>query len=701
MPKRYAELTLDDIATFPPPGAAVPQSVTFLPGGTAVAYLLPREGTTTLDLWRQDLGTIEAELLAAAPGEADASYSLDEQLRRERMRQAWGGITNYQVAGETLLVPHAGRLWHAPLGAELRPLDGADGAIDPRLFPDGRRVAFVLAGELHVADLAGGSILRLTEGSAPGLTHGLAEYAAQEELGRGEGFWVHPDGQVVAFTEVDERHVPLFPITHQAADPVWVEEHRYPFVGQENARVRLGTVSATGGAPTWYEVRGEYLARVVWTKDGDLCALWLDRLQRTAEWVRYHTGDPAAHPIFSETVDPWYNLGDDTTFLAAGEILLSSERSGVRRLYLRSPDGSERCLLEGSGSMTRLLALDEEGRRAFVLGWDEDPTERHIFEVSLGGGQLRRLTHAAGWHQAIFSPDCRLFIDVFSSPDHPPTTLLCRVDDPSETVLHSPQGQGAEDLGLRPPEFITVKAEDGTLLHGAVYSPPTPAEGPLPLIVAVYGGPHAQRVTRAWDLTCDLEAQYLARSGYLVLRLDGRGSYGRGLAFEAALRHRFGTIELDDQVAGVRALVAQGRVLADRVGIYGWSYGGYMTLRALLMRPDIFRAGVAGAPVTDFRWYDTAYTERYMGLPEENGAGYDAAALPALADRLDGKLMIIHGLVDENVHFRHSARMITALVAAGKNFETMLLPESRHMVRGFVWKRKVAAMRLRFLCDNV
>lgn len=249
MPKRYAELTLDDIAAFPAPGAAVPQSVTFLPGGSAVAYLLARDGTTTLDLWRHNMGTPEPELLATAPGEGEA-YSLEEQLRRERLRQAWGGITGYQVAGDTLLVPHAGRLWHAPLGEKLRPLAGADGALDPRLFPDGHRAAFVLEGELHVADLTDGGITRLTEGGEPGLTHGVAEYAAQEELGRGEGFWIHPEGHTLAFAEVDERHVPIYPIAHQAADPVWVEEHRYPFVGRENAHVRLGTVPAAGGAPT-------------------------------------------------------------------------------------------------------------------------------------------------------------------------------------------------------------------------------------------------------------------------------------------------------------------------------------------------------------------------------------------------------------------------------------------------------------------
>ncbi|MDA8346719.1 MAG: DPP IV N-terminal domain-containing protein [Thermaerobacter sp.] len=697
---RYSQLTLDQIATFPPPGTAGPQSLQFLEDAGAVAYLLPREESTTLDLWLYDLNANESRLLTKPPGEDDA-YSLEEELRRERSRQAWGGITSYQITGGTLLVPHGGQLWHGRVGQPLMALQNAADAVDPRLFPDGRRVAFVREGDLHVLDLATGEVQALTTGAEPGFTHGLAEYAAQEELGRPEGYWIRPDGAIIAYAEADERHVPLYPISHQTGDPVWVEEHRYPLVGAENARVRLGTVSAAGGETTWYESAGEYLARAVWTPSGDLCAIWLDRLQRRAVWVLYRPGEPKAHPLFSEESAPWYNVNDDTRFLKTGEILYSSERTGVRRLYLRSADGAERALGSDAGNVNALLALDEDRRVAYYLGWDDDPTQRHIFAAALAGGAAERMTHAPGWHAATFSEDARTYVERFSSPEHPAVTVLRRIGAAGETVIHTQDGFSAQELGLVPPEIVRIPGADGTPLYGAIYRPTTPSADKLPLVVSVYGGTHAQMVTRAWELTADLEAQYMAQQGYVVWKLDGRGSYGRGLAFEAPLFERFGTVELDDQVAGVRYLAQHENVDPQRVGIYGWSYGGFMTLTALLKAPDVFKAGVAGAPVTDFRWYDTAYTERYMGLPGPNKDGYDGAALWPLADRLRGDLLIIHGLVDENVHFRHSARMISALIEADRPFEVQVLPESRHSVRGIALKRKVAESRTGFLKEHV
>ncbi len=700
--KRFAALTVDDVASFPPPGTGGPQTPQFLEDGSQVVYLLPRAGSTTLDLWIYDVARKESRLLATPPGEGDA-YSLEEELRRERTRQAWGGITSFQVFGDALLVPHGGQYWFGKVGEGLRPLADLRDAQDPRLFPDGRRIAFVREGDLHVLDLATGSVRALTQGAVPGLTRGLAEYAAQEELGRGEGYWIRPDGALIAYEEADERHIPAYPITHQGANPVWVEEHRYPFVGAENAHVRLGTVAAEGGETTWYEGAGEYLGRVLWTPAGDLCALWMDRLQARAAWVIYHPGDPHAYPLRSEEIAPYYNLNDDTRFLESGELLYSSERTGARRLYLRGADGGERMVGTDKGNVTELLALDAERRVAYYLGWDEDPTQRHVFAAPLDGARSERLTHTPDWHTATFSRDARSFVERRSSLERPAATLLRRIGQPTESIIYEESETTAEGLGLTVPEIVQITAADGkTPLCGAIYRPRNPKPGKRPLIVSVYGGTHAQMVTRTWEqLTADLEAQYLAQQGYLVFKLDNRGSFGRGLAFETPIFERFGTVELDDQVAGVRYLVEHEGVDPARVGIYGWSYGGFMTLTALLKAPGVFKAGVAGAPVTDFRWYDTTYTERYMGLPQENAAGYDGAALWPRADRLQGDLLIIHGLVDENVHFRHTARMVTALIEAGKPYALQVLPESRHSVRGFALKRKVTESRTRFLLEHV
>jgi dipeptidyl-peptidase-4 len=246
-------------------------------------------------------------------------------------------------------------------------------------------------------------------------------------------------------------------------------------------------------------------------------------------------------------------------------------------------------------------------------------------------------------------------------------------------VLHDDADPRVERLGLVPPELVTLSARDGTPLHAALHRPE--GDGPFPTVVSVYGGPHAQRVVDAWSTTADMRAQLLCRLGFLVVVVDNRGSARRGLAFEAFLKHRLGTVEVDDQVAAVASLVERGLVDGDRVAIYGWSYGGYLAALCLARAPEVFRAAVAGAPVTHWEGYDTHYTERYMGTPAENPEGYATASVLSHVGEVAGQLLLIHGLLDENVHFRHTARLVTALVEAGRPHELLLFPDERHLPR--------------------
>jgi dipeptidyl-peptidase-4 len=284
--------------------------------------------------------------------------------------------------------------------------------------------------------------------------------------------------------------------------------------------------------------------------------------------------------------------------------------------------------------------------------------------------------------------DCERFVDVYHAIDVPPSVTLRRVVDSSR--LHAvPGAYGADDprvaeLGLTPPEMVTLLSRDGARLHGALYRPEGDGhgEGPWPVVVSVYGGPHAQRVRNAWDLTVDMRAQALRRLGFLVFVLDNRGSARRGLAFEGVIRHHMGTVEIQDQVDGVRWLVDQGLADPDRVGIYGWSYGGYMAAMCLAQVPDVFHAAVSGAPVTSWDGYDTCYTERYMGTPESNPEGYERGAVMHHVEGIRGRLLLVHGMLDENVHFRHTARLVNALIRARKRYELLLFPDERHMPRG-------------------
>ncbi|GLV59443.1 peptidase S9 [Dictyobacter sp. S3.2.2.5] len=694
------QLLLEDVARYPRPGMDAPTGVTFTPDGQQIIYRQVGAGSLAQELWSYDLNSGERRQLthlSGGPQNSAGQFSLEEELRRERSRQRESGVTSYQFAGGTegkprvLLIPFDGRLYSARGEQELTPLANSEGALDARLSPDGSEVAFVRSGELHVITTDGaGQPRTLTSGATDGITNGLAEYIAQEEMDRAEGYWWSPDGARLAFVRVDSRHIPRYPIVHQGTEQPAVEEHHYPFAGARNVIVRLGVVSAEGNPKdvTWMELGSNediYLARVAWRPDGVLTALIESRDQQTQRLVAFDARSGAATTLIEERGEPWLNLHNDLRFLRSGEFVWSGERTGFRHLYLHDRDGREiRALTEGQWMVTGEVSVDEERRLVYFQSTQESPLERHIYVVSLDGGSPRRLTQEAGWHSAVISPNHRFFVDTWNSPQQPPRLTLSSLEDGTEqAVLFENAKVTPAALGLLVPEFTSFRTKDGAELYAAIYaSEQVRAAGqPRPLVVAVYGGPHAQTVTSTWSLTVDMRAQYLAQQGFVVLKVDNRGSANRGLAFEGAIVHNMGQLEVDDQVEGVRFLSSRPYVDGKRVGIYGWSYGGYMTCRALERAPEVFKAGIAGAPVTFWEGYDTHYTERYMGQPSSNASGYATSSVLTEADKLGGKLLLVHGLVDENVHARHSMRLLEAMASSGGEYELMIFPEARHMPR--------------------
>ncbi|MCX7618102.1 S9 family peptidase [Tepidiforma sp.] len=702
-------LTIADLARFPRPGLNVPGGLGFTPDGRAVTYLHSAEGNLVRSLWQLDLETGERRVIAGPPPATTSEQQLsrEEELRRERARLRELGVTSYEFAVRapvpTLLVPGGGRLWLRVGDGGLEPVPGSEGAIDPHLSPAGDRIAFVRDGDLYVLPAAGGEPRRLTHDAEDGLTNGLAEFIAQEELERDRGFWWSPDGDRIAFIRADSRHIPEYPIVHQGKADIDIERHRYPFAGQPNAILDLGIVRLDDGRVEWLDLgpdRDLYIAHVGWRPDGALAVQVLSRDQRTLRIVVFEPGRPG-RVLLEEHQEPWINLAGETIFLADGRILWSSERSGFRHLYLLSPDGAlERQLTSGEWMVTSVLGVDEARGLAYFAATRESPLERHLYRVPLAGGEPERLTPEHGWHAGVLAPGGAWLLDSWSSREHPPCVVARDLLDGRVVPVHEPEPVDAPSLGLAIPEFHEVAAPDGTLLYGALYRP-APSDRPAPVVVSVYGGPHVQRVVDDWTLTVDLRAQYLAQQGIAVFKLDNRGSSGRGLAFEAHIARRMGTVEVEDQVGGVRYLAGLPGLDTSRVGIYGWSYGGYMTLMCLLKAQEVFRVGVAGAPVTDWDGYDTGYTERYMGTPAENPDGYREASALVHAHRLEGRLLLVHGMTDENVHFRHTARFIVALTEAGKPYDLLIFPEERHMPRDQRGLEYQEERVIRFLLDNL
>jgi dipeptidyl-peptidase-4 len=616
------------------------------------------------------------------PGEGvtDENISRDEQLRRERQRLRETGVTHYAWSeeGNVLLVPLRGELF-VQIDGKVKSV--ARDAADPHLSPDGNRIAFVRKGDVVVVDIASGRETRLTSDAEPGVTNGLADYIAQEEMHRFSGLWWSRDSKWIAYEQADERHIPIYPIPHLGKDAFEIEEHRYPFAGAKNACVRIGIVSADGGPTRWmpagepqtYSEPDEYVARVSWHPDGRLFVQTQDRLQRHLYVNTFTVDGPYVKGVIREESDAYVNLHNDLRFIRdTGEILWASEETGFKHLYLHAADGKRiRPITSGDWAVDAVVGFDAKSRRvAFTAS--KNPVEKHVFIASLDGGEPEPLTKGRGFHDAVFGPGLKTWIDIHESLVKPPNVVLKRT---TEYEVHS---SAAVDVELVTPELHEFRSRDNMPLRAMVTKP---AKLPAPLIVYVYGGPHVQLVQDAWAHTVDLRAQYLAKQGFLVMRVDNRGSARRGLAFEKAVYRRMGTIEVQDQVDGVRWAQSNGWVDGARVGVYGWSYGGYMTLMCLVKAADVFKVGVAGAPVTSWDGYDTHYTERYMSTPQENPNGYADGSVMTHAAKLAGKLLLIHGMVDENVHFRHTARLMDALSKANKPYDVLLYPEERHMPR--------------------
>lgn len=655
-----AQITLEQVARFPRPGTAIPGKISFSPDLRRVTFLHSSQGNLTRELWQLDLATGQRSILFdGRDGVTDENVSREEALRRERQRLRETGVTHYAWAraADVLIVPIRGSVTVIRNGKRARV---AEGAIDPHVSRDGTRLGYVRDGWLHVTDLETGGDRKLAEG-------GLAEYVAQEEMHRQTGFWFSHDGRRVAFEQYDEKHIPVYPIVHQGKDQVEIEEHRYPFAGARNAFVRLGVVSVDGGPVAWTEIgEDRYLARVAWSAEGRLFVQIQSRDQRRLEL------QADGKTLLVEESPAWVNLHDDLRFFDGGKFVWSSERTGHKHLYLYGPDGGLiRALTSGAWAVDAVVGTTPQ--HVYFTAGKEGPLEKHLYRVPVAGGEIERLTREPGMHDAVVARDGSCFVDIHDSRASAPSVTVRRMDGSAMHRIHEP---AAADLPA--PEIVSFRSRDGETLYAAVYKP---AKLPAPCIVEVYGGPHVQMVNDSWLLTVDLRAQYLAQQGYLVARIDNRGAARRGHAFEAALREKMGTVEVRDQVDGVRHLASLGWIDPARVGVYGWSYGGYLSLLCLATAGDVFRAAVSGAPVTHWDGYDTHYTERYMRTPQANPEGYRNGSVMEQAAKIRGALMLIHGMLDENVHFRHTARLVKVLDRQRIPYELMLLPDERHMPR--------------------
>ena len=562
-----------------------------------------------------------------------------------------------------------------------------------KFSPDGTRVGFVRDNDLYVTELASGAETRLTRDGSEAIINGTFDWVYEEELGLQDGWRWSPDGRRIAFWRIDQSAVRTFFMV-QETDSLYPNavSFRYPKAGTPNPSARVGVVDLGSGATTWMDTGTGpdiYLARMEWAGSAD--AVMVQRLNRHQNRMEVLLHDPATgggRTLFTETDSAWVDIHDDFAWLDQGrQFLYASERDGYNHLYLYGRDGRLlRQLTRGPWDVVSVAEVDERGGWVYFVAAREHPSQRHVYRVRLNGrGGMELVTPEPGSHSVAVSPGGTFLLDFHSRAGVPTVTRLRRGNGQVVRVLeeNARVRDLLPDLRVQPQEFFTLQTSDGTSLNGWMIKPPDfdPTRR-YPVLMYVYGGPGSQTVLDSWGGSRFLWHQLLAQRGYIVVSVDNRGTGSRGRDFKKLTYLNLGEHESADQVEAARWLARQPYVDPGRIGIWGWSYGGYMTALTMMREDSPFKAGVSVAPVAHWGLYDTIYTERYMRTPQENPEGYRRSAPTQHAANLRGNLLLIHGTGDDNVHFQNSVRLADALQDAGKQFTFMAYPDRTHSISG-------------------
>jgi len=707
------ELPVERVFSAPALNGPAPRGLDISPDGKLVTFLKAQpEDQTTFDLWALPVegGAARRLVDGSAVEPNSAVLSEAEKSRRERERIGGNhGVVEYSwdENGRQILIPAGGSLYLATIGTgEVLKLRGIqDSPLDAKISPRGHYITYVSDQNLYALDLRSGAPVALTTEGRDTTSFGVAEFVAQEEMDRYTGYWTSPDERLIAFTRVDEARVDVVPRFEIGPEGATVVNQRYPRAGRANAIVDLyvSPLGPSAGPRIKVDLGPNddvYLARVDWASDGKTLYVQREsRDQTTLDLLAVEPTTGASRLILTEHRSPWINLNDDFRALKNGDFIWGSERSGFHHLYLYAADGTLiRAITEGdwpiaggSGAglkSSALCGVDEKRGLVYFLASMADPLQQHLYVTSYRKATApKKITSGDGWWTVDLSRDHRSFVASYTDPKTPSQTALYAIDGRRLTWIEQNELRPGHPYWpyldhLSYPQFGTLRAEDGQTLYYSISKPyGFDAAKKYPAIIRVYGGPGVQTVEKQW---ADGTDQLLTQAGYVVFHLDNRGGSNRGLKFEAPIHAAMGGAEVRDQLQGERFLASLPFVDAARIGVMGWSYGGFMTIRLLTEPGSPFRAGAAGGPPSDWRFYDTHYTEHYMGDPRVDSAAYDAAALlprlPALARPGAPRLLLAHGMADDNVVFENSTRIMSALQSQGTTFDLMLYPGERHGV---------------------
>lgn len=666
--------------------------IAWAPDGKHVSYFTDLAGEAKQarrkELWEMDAATGEKQLLVGAD-KLDAALPAEVQNTSQATGLGRHAPAQYQWApgGDALLLQGGTALaWFDLKSQTAKPLvSGKEALADPKISPDGKWVSFIRDHNLWLVRVADGKERAFTKGGTEEIRKGELDWVYPEELAITTAYWWAPDSTAIAYLEMDERKVTTYPLVSFESPVGEAEEERYPVAGGNNPIVRVLVGKVEGGEPRAMDTGADsniYIPRVKWLTDSKHVGIErLNRAQTVIDLLVADAGSGKSRIVFSEKDLYWINVSEDLMFLKDGKrFLWSSERTGYRHIYLYDLEGKELLqLTKGEWQIEGINSVDEAKGVVYFMATEKSPLERQLYRVGLDGSRFARITKEDGNHAVKFAPDSGAYVDTYSNSMTPPRQDLVKADGSQVAAINENKVSALAELNLSPVEFLQVKAHDGMQLNAMMIKPPDfDAAKKYPVIVYTYGGPSAQVVMNMWQGSTFLWHELMARKGYIIFALDNRGSAGRGHLFEEPIHFRFGAQEMSDQRDGAAYLKSLPYVDGNRIGIWGWSYGGHMTLHAMFEDPQDFKVGFAGGPVTDWHYYDSIYTERYIGLLPQNEESYQESSPIENAKNLQGKLMIAHGTGDDNVHYANTLTLINELIENEKYVEVIALPGRGH-----------------------
>jgi dipeptidyl-peptidase 4 len=707
------QLTIEQIFADGGITGRAPETIKWSPDGTKVSFVQRDDAGEHGELWYADAVTGEKKVLVSEIKLSQLAPPVSKMHDEREIER----VTRYHVAAYSwspdskhLLFDAQGQLWYYSLdtGTAVQLTSSPDASEDPKFSPDGKRLAFVRKHNLYVHPVSG------EEGERPltrdekekdkdrnkdkdkedHILNGEVDWVYAEELAVRSNFFWSPEGREIIFLQMDESRVPTYPITDWLPTHPRVEQEKYPKAGDPNPSVRLGVVSSNGGKVRWIKLTDDddtYVPRFGWIREDWAWAEVLNRKQTVMDLYFIDAKSGRSRKVLTESApDAWVNVNDDFRILKSGDhFLWTSWRDGHTHIYLYSFNANdpmaadakfERELESGDYEVIAISGVDDVSGTVFFIANKGDPRQEKIFSVKQDGSGMQSMSSEEGEYAASFADDGKHFVETRSATLTPPRISVCATGGSCQKIW---EGRSVADYDPIAPKPLEFKADDGTVLYGYLILPRNldALKGPIPLIVHIYGGPAGQTVQDAWGGTNALFHQMLANKGFAIFSVDNRGTPNRGKKFSAATRLQSGPVELKDQITALDQLYAQFPQLdRARTGMWGWSNGGSMTLYALT-HSDRFKAGISVAPVTNWRDYDSIYTERYMGLPKDNASAYDDSIVSA-ASSLHGSLLLVHGTSDDNVHFQNTIQMTDALIRFGKQFRLMVYPDKTHGIAG-------------------